>query len=87
MIGKKTQANLPKMSAISVRIQKQVDALLRELESSQDETDMLTSRKIKSKRGVPVDLLVKHKIAWPHEAILAGVNRSRLMHDQISMSQ
>ena len=59
----------------------------RELELSQDKTGMLTGRKIKSKRAGPMDVLVKHKIAWPHEAILGGVNRSRLMYDQLSMSQ
>ena len=81
--------HLPKLSALrsSVTLQKQVDARLRDLESSQDEAGMPKSRKIKSKRGGPVDVLVKHKIAWPHETILGGVNRSRLTYDQLSMSQ
>ena len=81
--------NLPKLSALrsSVSLQRQVDARLRDLESSQDEAGMPKSKKIKSQRGGPVDVLVKHKIAWPHEAILGGVNRSRLTYDQLSMSQ
>ena len=68
-------------------LQRQVDARLRDLESSQDETGMPKSRKIKSKRGGPIDVLGKHKIAWPDEAILGGVNRSRLTYDQLSMPQ
>ena len=80
---------MPNLSALrsSVSVQKQVNAHSRELESSQDETGMLTDRKIKSKRGGPVDILVKHKIAWPRKAILGGVKRSNLTYDQLSMSQ
>ena len=81
--------NLHKLSALrsSVSLQRQVDAHLRDLESSQDETGMPKSRKIKSKRGGPIDVLGKQKIAWPDEAILGGVNRSRLTYDQLSMPQ
>ena len=34
-----------------------------------------------------MDVLVKKKVAWPHEVILGGTNRSRLTYDQLSMSQ
>ena len=37
--------------------------------------------------GGPVDVLVKNKIAWPHEAIVGGVNLSRVTYDQLTMSQ
>ena len=32
-------------------------------------------------------MLVKKKVAWPHEAILGGATRDRLSYDQLSMSQ
>ena len=69
-----SDTSLPKLSALrsSVSLQRQVDARLRDLESSQDETGMPKCRKIKSKRGGPVDVLVKHKIAWSYDAILVG---------------
>ena len=34
-----------------------------------------------------MDVLVKNKVAWPQEANLGGINRSRLTYDQLSMSQ
>ena len=68
-------------------IQRRVDARLRELEVLQDQTGMVANSKLKSKRGGPVDVYVKHKVAWPHEAILGGVNRSRLNYDQLTLSQ
>ena len=34
-----------------------------------------------------MDVLVKNKVALPHEAILGGINRSRLTYDQLSMLQ
>ena len=69
-----SDTSLPKLSALrsSVSLQRQVDAHLRDLESSQDETGMPNVGKIKSKRGGPVDVLVKHKIAWSYDFILVG---------------
>ena len=43
--------------------------------------------KVKSKRGGNVEVLVKHKVAWTHEAILGGVTRFRVSYDQLSMLQ
>ena len=67
-------------------IQKQIDSRIRELEDEKGvegpETD-----KIKSKRAGPVDVYVKKKVAWPHEAILGDVNRTRLTYDQLTMAQ
>ena len=34
-----------------------------------------------------MEVIVKHKVAWPHEPILGGVNRSRMTYDQLSLSQ
>ena len=31
--------------------------------------------------------MVKHKVAWPHEPILGGVNRLRMTYNQLSLSQ
>ena len=71
----------------SEKIQKAVDARLRELELLQGKTGNESTAKIKSKRGGPVEILVKHKVAWPHEAILGGANRTRLTYDQLSLTQ
>ena len=68
-------------------IQRKVDARLRELEVINETSGMHLSTKLKSKRGGPVDVYVKHKITWPHEAILGGANRSRVTYDQLTLSQ
>ena len=68
-------------------IQRRVDARLRQLEVLQDQTGTVANSKLKSKRGGPVDVYVKHKVACPHEAILGGVNHSRLNYDQLTLSQ
>ena len=69
----------------SVKIQRQVDKRIRELEKQSEVAGTLG--KIKSKRGGSVEVLVKHKVSWPHEAILGGATRSRLSYDQLTMSQ
>ena len=53
-------------------IQGKVNARLRELEVINETSGMHSSTKLKSKRGGPVNVYVKHKVAWPHEAILGG---------------
>ena len=68
-------------------IQRKVDARLRELEVINETSGMHLSTKLKSKRGGPVDVYLKHKVAWPHEAILGGTNRSRVTYDQLTLSQ
>ena len=37
--------------------------------------------------GGPMDVIVKNKVAWPHEAILGGINRTRLTYNQLSLTQ
>ena len=69
----------------SEKMQRDIDTRIRELERQSEATG--TGTKIKSKRGGNIDVLVKNKVAWPHEAILGGVNRTRLSYDQLSMSQ
>ena len=62
--------NVPSLSALksSSSIQQQIDQRLRELEVLPEDTGTGFKDKLKSKRGGSVDVLVKHKIAWPHEA-------------------
>ena len=69
----------------SEKIQREIDSRIRELELQSEATG--TGAKIKSKRGGNVDVLVKNKVAWPHEAILGGATRARLTYDQLTMSQ
>ena len=69
----------------SEKIQREIDSRIRELERQSEATG--TREKIKSKRGGNIDVLVKKKVVWPHEAILGGVTRARLSYDQLSMSQ
>ena len=68
-------------------IQKKVDARLRELEVLNESSGTSLGSKLKSKRGGPIDVYVKHKVAWPHEAILGGATRARLTYNQLTLSQ
>ena len=43
--------------------------------------------KFKSMRGGSIDVQVKHRVHWPHEAILGGVTRQRVNYDQLSLTQ
>ena len=71
----------------STKIQKQVDARIRDLEKTHDNAGTQKSEKIKSKRGGSVEVLVQIKVAWLHEAILGGASNSRLSYDQLTMVQ
>ena len=70
----------------SNQLQKQVDKRIRQLnqcsQSPGKECNML-----KSKRGGGVDIVVKQKVHWPHEAILGGVTCQRVNYDQLSLTQ
>ena len=39
------------------------------------------------KGGGNVEVSVKNKVLWPHEAILGGSNRQRVTYDQLSLTQ
>ena len=52
----------------SAKIQEQVDKIIRDLEKQSESAGSVG--KIKSKRGGNVEVIVKHRVAWPHEAIL-----------------
>ena len=50
----------------------------------------ISRRKVKvkkSKRGGSVDVLVEKRVAWPHDVILGGQNRTRVTYDQLSLTQ
>ena len=68
----------------SSRLQRKVDKRLRDLSQSSHSAGKL---KYKSQRGGDIDVKVRHKVHWPHEAILGGVQRQRVAYDQLSLTQ
>ena len=44
------------------------------------------SQKIKSQCG-GVEVFIKQKVWWPHEYVLAGSNKERVMYNQLTMGQ
>ena len=78
-----SDTSLPGLETLrkSEKLQKQVDSRLRQLRKASQKTGEDESEKFKSKRGGGVEVLVKNKVAWPHEAILSGANRTRVMYD------
>ena len=84
-----SSSSIPSIDTLrkSKKLQKQVDCRLRKLEKAGQKTGNETE-KFKSKRGGgPVEVIVKNKVAWPHEAILGGVNRTRVTYDQLNVTQ
>ena len=81
--------NIPKPSGLrgSVKMQRKVDERIRRLEAIHDSPGTKLSQKIKSKRGGNVEVLVKRKVAWPHESVLGGVSKTRMSYDQLTMAQ
>ena len=61
--------------------------MIKELNHSSHLPGNENSVKIKSKRGGTVEVSVKNKVSWPHEAILSGVSRQRVTYDQLSLTQ
>ena len=69
----------------SKTLQQRVDRRIRDLDeatSSQGKKE-----KNKSKRGGNIEVHVKNKVSWPHEAILGGVSRQKISCDQLSLTQ
>ena len=56
----------------NANIQQQVDQRIHEL-SLLAKTG--TDSKIKSQRGGPVEVYIKNEVKWPHEYVLAGINK------------
>ena len=63
-----------------------MDKRSKELDQSSQSTGR-DSVKFKSQRGGSIDVQVKHKVNWPHEAILGGAIRQRMSYDQLSLTQ
>ena len=70
----------------SKQLQKKVDKRIRELNQC-SQSPGKECQTVKSKRGGGVDIVVKQKVLWPHEAILGGVTRQRVNYDQLSLTQ
>ena len=79
---------IPSLSELRVskKIQKQVDQKIAQLGKSQIQGNE-QSDKIKSQRGGPVDVVVRHRVSWPHEHILGGPTRQRVTYDNLSLTQ
>ena len=82
------ESDTPSMEKLkSSTIQRKVDRRIRELNHSSHLPGNDSSAKLKSKRGGTVEVNVKNKVSWPHEAILGGVSRQRVTYDQLSLTQ
>ena len=65
-------------------IQVQVNQRLRELaEISQTGT----SNKVKSQPGGQVEVLVRNRVKWPHEFVLAGSIKEHISYNQLTITQ
>ena len=74
------ESDEPSLSLLkSYYVQRKVDKRIRELNQNSRGSGKL---KYKSLRGGDVDVQVKHKVDWPHEAVLGGVTRQRIPYDQ-----
>ena len=71
----------------SHKLQQKVDARIRELNHSSHLPGKSKKLKYNSQRGGSVDVQVKHKVHWPHEAVLGGLSRQRVTYDQLSLTQ
>ena len=69
----------------SKTLQQRVDRRIRDLDEAT--SSQSKKEKIKSKRGGNIEVHVKNKVSWPHEAILGGVSRQRISYDQLSLTQ
>ena len=78
--------NLPTLENLkkNVSIQQLVEDRIKEL---QQISKTGTDPKLKSQRGGQVEVLVKNRIKWPHEYVLAGTNKERVTYDQLTMGQ
>ena len=68
-------------------MQRKVDRHIRGLNCSSHLSGTETWGKYESKRGWNMDVSVTNKVCWPHEAILGGLNRRRVVYDQLSLTQ
>ena len=65
-------------------VQDQVEARIRQL-SNNDVKGM--DPKYKSQRCGAMDIFVKERVKWPHEFVLAGSTKDRIMYNQLNITQ
>ena len=88
-----TTTPAPDMPLPSVDSMRQDVILQAKVEQRLQELAMLAkagtenSQKLKSQRGGNVEVLVQKRVKWPHEFVLAGVNKERVTYDQLSATQ
>ena len=46
-----------------------------------------TKSKFISQRDGNVEVLIKNRVKWPHECVLAGLNKERVTYDQLNLTQ
>ena len=64
---------------LNTLIQLKVEQRLKELQETEKQG------KLKSLRGGSAEVMVKHRVKWPHEYILLGSNKERVSCDQLSV--
>ena len=81
-----SDSRIPSLQEIKCdpNIQVQVDQCLRELA---DMSQSGTLHKVKSQRGGQVEVLIRTRVKWPHEFVLAGSTKERISYDQLTMVQ
>ena len=77
-VAPNTSIATPDLNALR---QLKVEQRLKELQETEKQG------KLKSLRGGSVEVMVKHKVKWPHEYILSGSSKERVSYDQLSVIQ
>ena len=82
-------SDLPTLSEMrmSNAVQRKIDEKINSLVRTQHLQGNDQNQKIKSKKGGGVDVIVSHKVSWPHEQILGGSTKQRISYDQLSLTQ
>ena len=72
-VAPSTSITTPDLSSLrqDALIQLKVEQRLKELQETEKQG------KLKSMRGGSVEVMVKHKVKWPHEYILSGSNKEQ----------
>ena len=65
-------------------MQQKVDKRIKQLVES---SHLQGNQNFKSQRDGEVDVQMKHKVHWPHEAILGGTARQHVTYDQLTLTQ
>ena len=68
-------------------MQKKVDKRVRQLDQSSHCQGKGKFKSMRGGGGGNIEIQVKHKVRWPHEAILGGVTCQRVNYDQLSSTQ